>query len=387
MTAVEKTKAYTYARRQPELTPCFKVVQGSLNTFIAERSAEGRPLPAYVVKEFDAYLKCGILAYGFLRIVCKDCSEEKIVAFSCKKRGFCPSCCGKRMAEASNHLVENMLPLIPYRQFVISFPIPLRYWFQTNKKLYSRIHRIVIADIHSFYKDRALELGIKDPTPGTISFTQRWGSALNLNPHMHVLCADGVYTRLGGEAVFRNIKAITNDQVASLITSISQKVMKHLVKSGYLDKNGEIVQNPILDELFEENEMIREATTSSVAGKIAFGPNAGKWVRKIGSGFGYGEEIPLVKGSRCFSINGFSLHANTSINTHARDKLAKLIEYIARGPLSNKRLEITKSGNIRLQLKTRWSDGTSHLLFTPGEFIEKLQSLTSTFLLRQSFGG
>ena len=91
MTAVEKTKHYTYARRQPELTPCFKIVQGSLNTFIAERSAEGRPLPGYVVKEFDAYLKCGILAYGFLRIVCKDCSEEKIVAFSCKKRGFCPS--------------------------------------------------------------------------------------------------------------------------------------------------------------------------------------------------------------------------------------------------------------------------------------------------------
>ncbi len=67
--------------------------------------------------------------------------------------------------------------------------------------------------------------------------------------------------------------------------------MKHLVRSGYLDKNGEIVQNPTLDELFEENEMIREATTSSVAGKIAFGPNAGKWVRKISSGFGYGTEL------------------------------------------------------------------------------------------------
>ena len=48
---------------------------------------------------------------------------------------------------------------------------------------------------------------------------------------------------------------------------------------------------------------------ASIGGKIAFGPNAGNYVTKIGSGFGYGEETPLAKGSRCCSLNGFSLHA------------------------------------------------------------------------------
>jgi len=57
------------------------------------------------------------------------------------------------------------------------------------------------------------------------------------------------------------------------------------------------------------------ATSSSIVGTIAFGPNAGQKVTRIGSGFGYYEEIPLAKGHRCFSINGFSLHANTSTNT------------------------------------------------------------------------
>jgi hypothetical protein len=38
------------------------------------------------------------------------------------------------MAEASTHLTQNVLPLMPYQQFVVSFPIPMRYWLQTNKR-------------------------------------------------------------------------------------------------------------------------------------------------------------------------------------------------------------------------------------------------------------
>jgi hypothetical protein len=73
-----------------------------------------------------------------------------------------------------------------------------------------------------------------------------------------------------------------------------------------------LILNPMADELFQESESLHLATHNSIAGKIAFGPNAGKYVTKIGSGFGYGEEIPLAKGSRCYSVNGFSLHANTA---------------------------------------------------------------------------
>ena len=72
--------------------------------------------------------------YGFIRLKCTTCGAEKLVAFSCKKRGFCPSCCAKRMAEAATHLTQNVLHLVPYRQFVVSFPIPLRYWLHTNKR-------------------------------------------------------------------------------------------------------------------------------------------------------------------------------------------------------------------------------------------------------------
>jgi len=172
-------KSCAYQRRRPELTPCYQIIAGHLNTFISEREAEQRSLPEYVLEEFEAYLKCGILAHGFIRLKCTTCSAEKLVAFSCKKRGFCPSCCAKRMAEAATHLTQNVLPLVPYRQFVVSFPIPLRYWLHTNKRFASEVFGLVTKEIHRYYLHKAHATGITNATPSSIAFIQRRGSALN----------------------------------------------------------------------------------------------------------------------------------------------------------------------------------------------------------------
>ena len=233
--------------------------------------------------------------------------------------------------------------------------------------------------IHKHYTDAAKQLGIKGPLPGSISFTQRWGSALNLNPHLHILCLDGVFSEVG-EAVtktikFRNVPTLSDLDTENILTRITTKILKHLKRKGYLSPTGEVVQNPEADAVFRDHDSLAQVTAASIGGKIAFGPNAGRYVTRIGSGFGYGEETPLVKSSRCCSLNGFSLHANTSFNSLQRAGLYKLVEYIARGPISNKRLEITKAGHVKLELKTAWSNGTTHLLFTKEEFLEKLAAL------------
>jgi hypothetical protein len=128
-----------------------------------------------VIDDFEAFLRCGIHANGFVRCRCTACGEEMIAAFSCRKRGFCPSCAAKRKVEAAAHLIDNVLLFIPYRQFVVSFPIPLRFWLQTNKRLFARIHGIVIKEIDGYYSQKAAQEGIRAPSPGSISFTQRWG--------------------------------------------------------------------------------------------------------------------------------------------------------------------------------------------------------------------
>ena len=118
-------KLPSYQRRRPEETLLYKTVATHLNTFLANLAEEGKSLPKHVEKELWAFLECGILAYGFVRLKCTGCKSEQFVAFSCKKRGFCPSCGGKWMAETAAHLVDNILPRVKIRQYVLSVPIPL----------------------------------------------------------------------------------------------------------------------------------------------------------------------------------------------------------------------------------------------------------------------
>ena len=81
--------AHTYERHQPERSVLYKIVQENLETFLQQVNEEcGRPLPDFVEKEFREYLRCGILAHGFLRSKCESCHNEHLVAFSCKRRGF-----------------------------------------------------------------------------------------------------------------------------------------------------------------------------------------------------------------------------------------------------------------------------------------------------------
>lgn len=81
-----------YERHRPEQTKPHRVVQQHAATFFAEaEDAAGADLPQFVKNEFDAFLECAILARGFLRLRCGECGHDKLVAFSCKRRGSWPS--------------------------------------------------------------------------------------------------------------------------------------------------------------------------------------------------------------------------------------------------------------------------------------------------------
>ncbi len=65
-------------------------------------------LPGHVYRTFEALLNCGLPEWGFMRTKCSSCTEERIVAFSCKKRGPCVSCSTKRMVEAGAHMRQRV---------------------------------------------------------------------------------------------------------------------------------------------------------------------------------------------------------------------------------------------------------------------------------------
>src|SRR5690606_23909761 len=121
-----------YVRHRPEETLLYRLIEEHYPAFAAAREAAGRTLPKHVRDEFEAYLKCGRLEHGFLRVRCSNCHAEKLVAFSCKKRGFCPSCGGRRMAETAALLADEVLPRKPLRQWVLSLPFALRFLLATD---------------------------------------------------------------------------------------------------------------------------------------------------------------------------------------------------------------------------------------------------------------
>ena len=128
-----------YVRHRPETTLLCQIVQEYWPEFQAELASYGKTLPAYVTKEFDEYLKCGRLENGFLRVRCETCHDERLVAFSCKRRGFCPSCGARRMADSAALLVDEILPFQPMRQWVLSVPFPLRFLFASQPAVMGKV--------------------------------------------------------------------------------------------------------------------------------------------------------------------------------------------------------------------------------------------------------
>src|SRR5262247_4392736 len=179
----------TYAPRDPSQTVLYTVIAEHLETFLASchDDPEATGLPAYVQREFYDYLRCGILAHGFLRLGCDTCKKELLVPFSCKRRGFCPSCAGRRMAQTAAHLVEQVIPWVPIRQWVVSVPVPLRYWMAASQGLTAKVHTIIRSTIAQYYVNQAATHGVprEKVQPGSVTFIQRFGSAINVNVHYH----------------------------------------------------------------------------------------------------------------------------------------------------------------------------------------------------------
>jgi ribosomal protein S27E len=168
-----------------------------------------------VQEEFDAYLKCGRLEERFLRVRCGNCHAEKLLAFSCKKRGFCPSCGGRRMAETAALLADEVLPERPLRQWVLSLPFALRYLLARDPDSLTLVLRTVYRAISGWLLQNA---GLTRATghTGAVTLIQRFGSALNLNIHFHMIVLDGVFVPVeGAPPVFRHLPAPTATELAT----------------------------------------------------------------------------------------------------------------------------------------------------------------------------
>lgn len=359
-----------YSRRQPEKSLLYEAVVENFDTFLQNNAEQGGHLPPFVARAFEAYLACGILAHGFLRVRCTDCGLDQFVAFSCKNRAFCPSCGVRRMEDGAAHIVDAVLPHVPVRQWVLSLPFWLRFRVAYNSALCSQVLGFFIRAVKRWYchaakgvKDLA---SVKDAHTGSVTCIQRFSSALDLNVHFHAVVLDGVYVEEAEDKV--RFLALPPPTVADL-QNVTDEVCRKVADLGLTEEGpGDLA------DLASDAPLLAECAAASVRGRIATGDRRGHRVLRLGTRDEPQAPTRAVK-ANCAQTEGYNLHAGVRVRAADRGRLAKLVRYILRPPISLERLEKLGDGRFAYRLKQAWSDGTSHVVLTGLELIEKLVAL------------
>jgi hypothetical protein len=204
---------------------------------------------------------------------------------------------------------------------------------------------------------------------GAVTLIQRFGSALNLNIHFHMLFLDGVYVDARhGATRFRCVKVPSSAELTRLTHTIACRVGRFLERQGLLERD---MENSYLAGDAVDDDPMASLLGHSITYRIAVGPQAGRKVFTLQTLPGCDEPYDDGVGK----VAGFSLHAGVAVRADERPKLERLCRYITRPAVSEKRLSLTPNGNVRYQLKTPYRDGTTHVIFEPLDFIARLAAL------------
>ena len=163
------------------------------------------------------------------------------------------------MVDTAARLIDEVLPPVPVRQWVLSLPFEIRYRLAWDGKLVSAVLAVFLRVVYGWYRRQAKAQGYAAGRCGSVSFVQRFGSALNLTPHYHVLMPDGVYvTGADGTPSFVRAPQLTDDEVQWIVETTASNV----------------------DPLWQDEPLLATITAASVQGQIATGERAGLRVRR-----------------------------------------------------------------------------------------------------------
>jgi ribosomal protein S27E len=295
------------------------------------------PLTPRVLDLFERFLRCGDPHFGFLRLRCETCDHERLLPFSCKTRGLCPSC-GKRRAtdwalrfveevlpaprvDAGDHLADEPAPIsslteptLSYLPLVFTIPKMLRPAFLFDRTLSRLLCRAAYAVVrndfaaHFPYLDR--------PVPAFVAAPQSFGTLLTFHPHVHALVSSGVFDREG------SFHPIPPDEAAERLRALEIPF-----------------RNAVL------HAFLRRGTIDD-------------------------DRADLL---RSWEHSGFSVHSERAIPAADDDAaLTSILEYFARPAVSERRLTELDTGLVLYQGTFHPGLGRDHQLWTGVEFLAHL---------------
>jgi len=276
------------------------------------------------------------------------------------------------MAHTAAHLVDRVFPAVPVRQWVLSLPFALRYRMTYDSRLTNDVLNVFIRAVFGELRRRALELlNVRSSQCGAVTFVQRFGDALNANPHFHSLVIDGVY--VGGDdgpPRFHQLPAPEDEDVLRLVTLVGERIQSLLKRRGLAADT----DRQDMDPLSREDPGMADLVVNSVSRRVAVGPHAGSRVVRLGDQID-GDTMDGFQSPRCAMVSGFSVHANVCIEGRDRLRLERLSRYASRPAVATERLTKLPDGRLLYRLKRPWRDGTTAVIFEPQDFMAKLAVL------------
>jgi hypothetical protein len=223
---------------------------------------------------------------------------------------------------------------------------------------------------------------------------QLFGSALNANPHVHIIALDGVFRRRLNPSKFGEMEFVrnwltTDASVSSTLWAIAEQVDELLKKTKGFSLF-ELQDQPALSQSADEDgnsqgeDFALLATQGSLLKRVTTGKHRGNRLRTDGKGTkkSWGGVNPLqinVLSPKCVMYRYFTMHAATAVEGDDPRTLERLLRYVARPAFSDGRLSLRDpeqpEGDLKYRLKADWDDGSQHIFLSPTELMEKLVAL------------
>jgi hypothetical protein len=160
------------------------------------------------------------------------------------------------------------------------------------------IHRVIATHL-------IRQAGVKrsEAVTGAVTLIQRFGSAANINIHLHALVLDGVYRTTGeGVTVFHPAPALTSEKVPALLDKIIARILRVLTRQGHLVEEEGVTYVADAHGIIDPENLLAPLQAASCTYRMAFGLRAGRKV--LSWQYAARRAVPITQ-PLCASAHGF----------------------------------------------------------------------------------
>jgi len=283
------------------------------------------------------------------------------------------------MSDTAVHLEQEVLPEVPVRHWVCTWPWGVRAVLGFDRGLCREATRVFIGELSRSLRHRAKQLlgleSIKHALTGAIAVVQRTDGALRLNVHLHVLALDGVYLRdESGGLEFHALPTPSRAEVEEVARRTAKRLHRVFQKVGRLSPWDEPELSEDEHPFTIEQPGLFACYQAAALGVGVTGERAGQPTLRLLAGEGKAGTAndTEVREEPVAEALGVDVYAKQLVDGRDRAQLERLCRYVMRPPLSQERLEWRSDGRLLLTLKNIWRDGTRALVLEPFDLVARL---------------